>query len=75
VVADVFCGYCLLLSRNHQCTNYKAIGSQGELVIVEGSHEAIQDYGEDAVQQKASEKYDAGLVSNNIVTVRTADFD
>jgi hypothetical protein len=65
--------YCSLETINS--TNYKAIGSQGELVIVEGSHEAIQDYGEDAVQQKASDKYDAGLVSNNIVTVRTADFD
>ena len=55
-------------------TSYKAMGSQNELVIVEASHEALQDYGEAACQQKGSQKYDAGQVSNNIVTVRTSDF-
>jgi hypothetical protein len=55
-------------------TNYKATGSQGELVIVEASHEALQDFGEAAVQQRAGSKYDAGYVSNNIVNVRTSDF-
>ncbi|MEW6641717.1 MAG: hypothetical protein AB1586_14530 [Pseudomonadota bacterium] len=56
-------------------TSYKASGSQGELVIVEASHEALQDYGEAACQQKGSQKYDAGDVSNNKVQVRTTDFD
>lgn len=56
-------------------TNYKATGSQGELVIVEASHEALQDFGEDAVHRAASRKYDAGRVSNNMVSVRTSDFD
>jgi hypothetical protein len=55
-------------------TNYKATGSQAELVIVEVSHEALQDYGESAAHQKASDKYDAGQVFNNTVTVRTSDF-
>jgi UDP-N-acetylglucosamine 2-epimerase len=55
-------------------TSYKATGSQGEQVIVEASHEALQDYRESACLQKGSQKYDAGKVSNNIVTVRTSDF-
>jgi hypothetical protein len=32
--------------------NYRAIGSHGELIIAEASHEAVQDCGEAAVQQK-----------------------
>ena len=55
-------------------TSYKASGSQGELVIVEISHEALQDYGEAACQQKGSQKYDSGAISNNKVYVRTGDF-
>jgi hypothetical protein len=55
-------------------TDYRAFGSQNEMIIVEASHEAIQDFGEDAVQYKASAKYDTGQASNNRVTVRTSDF-
>jgi hypothetical protein len=55
-------------------TSYRSFGSQNEMIIVEASHEAIKDYGEDTVQAKASAKYDAGQVSNNKVTVRTSDF-
>lgn len=55
-------------------TDYKAIGSHGELIIVEASHEAIQVYGEVTVQARASAKYDANQMANNKVTVRTADF-
>ena len=33
-------------------TSYKAMGSQNELIIVDISHEAIQDYGEDTCQAK-----------------------
>jgi hypothetical protein len=54
--------------------SYKAMGSQNELVIVDISHEAIQDFGEDTCQAKGSQKYDAGQVSNNTVTVRASDF-
>lgn len=55
-------------------TSYKAMGSHNDLVIVDISHEAIQDYGEDTCQARGSQKYDAGKVSNNTVTVRTSDF-
>jgi hypothetical protein len=55
-------------------TSYKAMGSQNEPVIVDISHEAIQDYGDDACQAKGRQKYDAGQVSNNTVIVRTSDF-
>jgi len=55
-------------------TSYRAFGSQKEMIIVEASHEAIQDYGEDTVQAKASAKYDDGQVSNNKVTISTSDF-
>jgi hypothetical protein len=54
--------------------NYRAIGSHGELIIAEASHEAVQDCGEAAVQQKASSKYDEAQVLNNIITVKTSDF-
>jgi hypothetical protein len=55
-------------------TEYRAIGSHGELVIVEASDEALQHYGEVAVQQKASAKYDLMEVQSNRVTVKTTDF-
>jgi hypothetical protein len=55
-------------------TSYKAMGAQNEIVVVEASHEALQDYGEHACQAKGSQKYDSGQVSNNIVIVRTSDF-
>lgn len=55
-------------------TSYRATGSQGELIIVEVSHEALQDYGEPSCLRKGSNKYDSGEVSNNIVSVRTSDF-
>jgi hypothetical protein len=35
-------------------TSYKATGSQGEMVAVEASHEALQDYGESACFQKGA---------------------
>lgn len=53
---------------------YRAKGSNGEIVVVEASYEAIQDYGEPRVQAKANDKYDAGLVYENKVTVRSSDF-
>jgi hypothetical protein len=55
-------------------TDYKAIGSQGEQIIVKASHEAIQDYGEVAVQAKAIEKYNDNQIVNHTVTVQTPDF-
>jgi hypothetical protein len=55
-------------------TRYRTTGSKGEDVVVEASHEALKDYGETKVQQKASDKYDAGEVHENKVTVRTSDF-
>lgn len=56
-------------------TNYRANGSNGEPVIVEISHEALQDHGEGACQQKGSEKYDGGLGSGNKIYVRISDFN
>lgn len=55
-------------------TNYKAIGSQGEQIIVETSHQAIHDYGEVAVQAKAVEKYNDNQVISHVVMVQTSDF-
>ena len=55
-------------------TRYRATGSRDEAVVVEASHEALQDHGQAKVQQKASDKYDAGEVHENKVTVRTSDF-
>jgi hypothetical protein len=55
-------------------TVYRATGSNGENIVVEASHEAMQDYGEPRVQAKANDKYDAGLVYDSKVTVRTTDF-
>jgi hypothetical protein len=55
-------------------TDYPAIGSHGELVIVEASDQVLQDYGEVVVQQKASAKYDLVEIQNNRVTVEATDF-
>ena len=55
-------------------TAYKAFGSQGEQIIVKASHEAIQAYGEAAVQAKAVEKYNDNQVVNHMVSVQTSDF-
>jgi hypothetical protein len=52
---------------------FRATGSRGGPVIVEVSHEALQDYGEARALQRASDKYDAGQVSNGRVTVLTSD--
>jgi hypothetical protein len=38
-------------------TLFKATGDNGEHIIVYGSHEALKDYGEDRVKQKACDKY------------------
>lgn len=46
----------------------------GQMVTVDASFEAIQDYGEEAVMDKGSEKYDSGSAVNNVLTVRTSDF-
>jgi hypothetical protein len=55
-------------------TLYRAFGSNNEMIIVEVSHDAIADYGEIASKTMASQKYDAGRVTNNKVLVRTTDF-
>lgn len=55
-------------------TDYKAFSSQGEQIIVKASHEAIQDYGEVAVQAKAVEKYNDNQVISHVVMVQTSDF-
>jgi hypothetical protein len=55
--------------------DYRAFGSrENELIIVEASHEALHDYGETAVKQRANDKYDAQQIQNNRITVRTSDF-
>jgi hypothetical protein len=55
-------------------TRFKAIGSQGEHIMVQGSHEAIEDYGEDAVKRKGSDKYDAGETREGTLIILTSDF-
>jgi hypothetical protein len=55
-------------------TNYRALGSDGALIVVEASDEAVDDFGENTVQAKARDKYDAGDISNNIITVKPTDF-
>jgi hypothetical protein len=55
-------------------TNYQAKGSKGEAVVVDVSRETLDDHGEWAAQNKASEKYDAGQFVGNVVTVHTTDF-
>ena len=56
-------------------TRYRATGSrQGEEILVDASHEAIENFGEKRVKEKASEKYDAGNVSLDKISVRIADF-
>lgn len=53
---------------------FKAAGDKGEPVIVVASHEVLQDKGEDAVLQKASDKYDAGQLDSGQVKVWATDF-
>ncbi|MGY8683882.1 hypothetical protein Q2941_39830 [Bradyrhizobium sp. UFLA05-153] len=48
--------------------NYKAFGSQNEIIVAEATDEVLQDHGEAAVQQRGSEKYDAGQVNNVVAT-------
>jgi hypothetical protein len=55
-------------------TLYRATGNQDETIIVQASHEVLQDKEEEAVLQKASDKYDAGHVEKGKVTVRDSDF-
>lgn len=54
---------------------YHATGSDNEQVTVEASFEVIQRYGENAVLQTASNKYDRGqtIVGNKIV-ILPSDF-
>jgi hypothetical protein len=59
---------------NLKSTKYKAKGSKEETVNVDVSHEALQDQGVARVQQKASDKYDAGIIDAGKITVRTSDF-
>lgn len=55
---------------------YRATGSQDEFVIVEVSRELFAARGEEAVLQKASDKYDEGQVSTNgRVSVLSTDFE
>lgn len=57
-------------SRRH----YRATGSRAELVIVEVSHEALSDYGEARVLQRANEKYEAGATTaDGHITVLSSD--
>jgi hypothetical protein len=59
---------------NLNSTKYTAKGSKEETVLVDVSHEAMQDQEVARVQQKASDKYDAGIIDEGQVTVRTSDF-
>ena len=55
-------------------TLFKATGDNGEHIIVHGSHEALKDYGEDRVKQKACDKYNANEIHSGKITVFTTDF-
>lgn len=58
--------------------NARTKDDHGNIVIVSASHEAVQDYGWDAILDVASNKYDAGEIVPNrnppLVRVTTADF-
>jgi hypothetical protein len=62
------------MPSNLNSTKYKTKGSKGETVLVDVSHESMQDQGVARVQQKASDKYDAGIIDEDQVTIRTSDF-
>lgn len=49
--------------------------SSGGRVKVRASLEALQDYGDDAVEQKAIDKYDAAQFDGDWITVTTTDFN
>jgi hypothetical protein len=53
---------------------YRAIGSRDEQIIVEVSHEALADYGQQRVLQKARDKYDTGKAVDGKLTVDSSDF-
>jgi hypothetical protein len=55
-------------------TIYRAKTSSGEAFVVGVSHKAVKTFGETVVQQKASEKYDAGQIAGRTVVVGTYDF-
>lgn len=56
----------------------KAVDDAGATVIVQASHEAVQDYGWDVIFEAASKKYDDGVVTSvgppPIVKVNERDF-
>ena len=55
-------------------TEFGARGSKaGEFIAVNATHEVIQDFGEDRIKRRASEKYDAGQATGGLVTVRRKD--
>jgi len=55
-------------------TNFEAFDHQ-KRVVVKASDEALQDYGENSVRLKASDKYDEGRVeTDGSVRVTTSDF-
>ena len=51
---------------------FQATGSQGENVAVSISREVMDDLGEDAAKQKASDKYDAAPTHR--IDITSADF-
>jgi hypothetical protein len=61
-------------NENLSHKRYRAIGSRDEQIIVEVSHEALADYGQQRVLQKARDKYDAGKVVDGKLTVDSSDF-
>ena len=60
-----------ITGKNHQMEDT----TSGEKVIVKVSIDAIQDYGEDACLNKASQKHTRGLIEkDNSVSVKISDF-
>jgi hypothetical protein len=60
--------------NDSKSTIYRAKSSSGERFVVGVSHKAMETFGEAGVQQKASEKYDAGETAGRTVVVGTYDF-
>ena len=54
---------------------HQAKGRDDEAITVQVSGEALTDFGELHCLRKASDKYDAGQYTNQVVVVRTTDFE
>jgi hypothetical protein len=54
--------------------SFRCTDQGGKTVAVHASDEVVHDFGELAVLKKGSDKFDAGSINDNVVTVYTTDF-